>query len=177
MERLKRKIDQYLIDWKNDKEKMPLIVKGARQIGKTESIENFAANNYKNIIEINFILQKQYQRIFDDGYEVDTIIKNISLINPELEFIPHETLIFFDEIQACINAATSLKSFNKDKRFDVICSGSLMGINYNQIESNSVGNKIDYDMYSLDFEEFLWAKGYKQEQIEDMYRSMLNLKP
>ena len=177
MERLKRKIDKYLIEWKNSRDKMPLIVKGARQIGKTESIENFARNNYKNIVEINFILQKQYQKIFDDGYEVDTILKNISLINPELEFIPHETLIFFDEIQACINAATSLKSFNKDQRYDVICSGSLMGINYNEIESNSVGNKIDYDMYSLDFEEFLWAKGYKQEQIEDMYKNMLNLKP
>ncbi len=177
MERLKRKIDQYLIDWKNTKDKMPLIVKGARQIGKTDSIENFAKNNYKNVVEINFALQKQYQSIFDDGYEVDIILKNISLINPKFEFIPNETLIFFDEIQSCINSATSLKSFNKDGRFDVICSGSLMGINYNQIESNSVGNKIDYDMYSMDFEEFLWAKGYKEEQIENLFNHMKNLEP
>ena len=177
MERLTRKIDKYLIEWKNSKEKMPLIVKGARQIGKTESIENFAKNNYKNIVEINFALQKQYQDIFDDGYEVDTILKNISLRNPNYEFIPGETLIFFDELQACINCATSLKSFNKDGRFDVICSGSLMGINYNQIESNSVGNKIDYDMYSLDFEEFLWAKGYKEEQIEDLFNHMKKIEP
>ena len=96
MELLKRKIDQYLIDWKNNPDKMPLVVKGARQIGKTESIRNFARNNYKSVIEINFILQKQFKDIFDDGFEVDTIIKNISLRNPNLEFIPGETLIFFD---------------------------------------------------------------------------------
>ena len=177
MGRLKRKIDQYLIDWKNDKYKMPLIVKGARQIGKTDAIENFAKNNYKNIVEINFAIQKQYQDIFDDGYEVDTILKNISLKNPSFQFVPGETLIFFDELQACINCATSLKAFNQDGRFDVICSGSLMGINYEEIESNSVGNKIDYNMYSMDFEEFLWAKGYKNEQIEDLYRCMLDVKP
>lgn len=177
MNRLKRKIDQYLINWKNSKDRMPLIVKGARQIGKTEAIENFARNNYKSIVEINFALQKQYQDIFDDGYEIDTILKNISLRNPNFEFIPGETLIFFDELQACINCATSLKSFNKDGRFDVICSGSLMGINYNQIESNSVGNKIDYDMYSMDFEEFLWAKGYKEEQIENLFNHMKQLEP
>lgn len=177
MGRLKRKIDQYLIDWKNDKYKMPLIVKGARQIGKTDAIENFAKNNYKNIVEINFAIQKQYQDIFDDGYEVDTILKNISLKNPSFQFVPGETLIFFDELQACINCATSLKAFNQDGRFDVICSGSLMEINYKEIESNSVGNKIDYNMYSMDFEEFLWAKGYKNEQIEDLYRCMLDVKP
>lgn len=177
MSRLRRKIDQYLIEWKNDKHRMPLIVKGARQIGKTDAIENFAKNNYKNVVEINFALQKQYHDIFDDGYEVDNILKNISLKNPNFEFIPGETLIFFDELQACINCATSLKSFNKDGRFDVICSGSLMGINYREIESNSVGNKIDYNMYSMDFEEFLWAKGYKEEQIEDLYKCMLEMKP
>ena len=177
MERLRRKIDQYLIEWKNSENKMPLIIKGARQIGKTESIENFAKNNYKNIVEINFALDKQYLDIFDDGFSVDNILKNISFKNPNFNFVPGETLIFFDELQACINCATSLKAFNQDGRYDVICSGSLMGINYNEIESNSVGNKIDYNMYSLDFEEFLWAKGYKEEQIEDLYKCMLETKP
>ena len=177
MLRLKRKIDDYLIAWKNDKNKLPLIVKGARQVGKTDAIENFAKNNYDSVIEINFVLQKHYKAIFDDGFEVDTIIKNISLINPNFKFIPGKTLIFFDEIQDCINAATSLKSFNIDKRYDVICSGSLMGINYKEIESNSVGNKQDYEMYSMDFEEFLWAKGYKQEQIEELYVHMKNCEP
>ena len=177
MLRLKRKIDDFLIEWKNNKNKLPLIVKGARQIGKTDAIENFAKNNYESIIEINFALQKQYRSIFDDGFEVDTIIKNISLINPNFKFIAGKTLIFFDELQDCINAATSLKSFNIDKRYDVICSGSLMGINYNEIESNSVGNKEDYEMFSMDFEEFLWAKGYKKEQIDDLYIHMKNITP
>lgn len=176
MNRLKRKIDQYLIDWKNNPNKNPLIVKGARQIGKTESIENFAKNNYENIVEINFALDKQYLNIFDNGFDVDTIIKNISFINPNFKFIPGKTLIFFDELQACINCATSLKAFNIDGRFDVICSGSLMGINYKEIESNSVGNKMDYDMYSMDFEEFLWAKGYTNEQIEELYDCMKETK-
>lgn len=177
MELLKRKIDSYLLEWKNNPERKPLIVKGARQVGKTESIRNFAKNNYKSVIEINFVLQKQFKSIFEEGFEVDTIIKNISLINPNLKFIPGDTLIFFDELQDCINCATSLKSFNQDRRYDVICSGSLMGINYNEIESNSVGNKENYEMYSMDFEEFLWAKGYKEEQIENFYVHMKKLIP
>lgn len=94
MERLRRKIDQYLIEWKNSENKMPLIIKGARQIGKTESIENFAKNNYKNIVEINFALDKQYLDIFDNGFSVDNILKNISFKNPNFNFVPGETLIF-----------------------------------------------------------------------------------
>lgn len=177
MERLKRKVDKVLEDWKKSENRYPLIIKGARQIGKTEAIEHFAKNHYESIIEINFILQKQYKTIFNDGFDVDTIIKNISLINPEFRFIENETLFFFDEIQDCINCATSLKSFLIDGRYDVICSGSLMGINYQEIESNSVGYKQDYEMYSLDFEEFLWAKGYNDEQIESFYQKMLNVQP
>lgn len=177
MELLKRKIDEYLIQWKNNPDRMPLIVKGARQIGKTESIRKFARKNYKYVVEINFVLQKQFKGIFDDGFEVDAILKNITLINPELELVPNETLIFFDELQDCINCATSLKSFRQDGRYDVVCSGSMMGINYNEIESNSVGNKDDYEMYSMDFEEFLWAKGYKPEAIEDMFQHMITLTP
>ena len=172
MARLRRKIDDFLIEWKNDKNKLPLIIKGARQIGKTDAIENFIKNNYKNIVEINFALQPEYKVIFDNGFSVDTIISNISMINNDFVFEPNETVIFFDEMQDCINCATSLKSFNIDKRFDVICSGSMMGINYNEIESNSVGNKQDYVMHSMDFEEFLWAKGYKENQIEDLYTCM-----
>lgn len=174
---LKRKIDEYLVNWKNDEDRLPLIVKGARQIGKTKSIELFINSEYKNVIEINFVLNKEYKVIFDDGFDVDTIIKSISLINPDLTFPPYETVFFFDEIQDCINCATSLKSFKLDGRYDVICSGSLMGINYNEIESVSVGYKEDYEMYSLDFEEFLWAKGYNDRQIEELYEKMLNVIP
>lgn len=173
MERLTRKIDTFLSEWKESDERFPLIVKGARQIGKTEAIKHFAEKNYKSVIEINFVLQKQYKGIFDDGFEVNTILKNISFINPDFEFPVGDTLIFFDEIQDCINCATSLKSFKIDGRFDIICSGSLMGINYNEIESNSVGYKEDYEMYSLDFEEYLWAKGYKAEQLEELYQKLL----
>ena len=177
MVRLKRKIDKFLVEWKNDKNKLPLIVKGARQIGKTDAIENFAKLNYKNIVEINFALEPEYKTIFDNGFNVDIILKNISLINNNYKFIPNETLIFFDELQDCINCATSLKAFNIDGQYDVICSGSMMGINYSKIESNSVGNKQDYEMYSLDFEEFLWAKGYSDEQIDDLLDHMLKCEP
>lgn len=174
---LKRKIDAYLVDWKNNPDRKPLIIKGARQIGKTHSIEWFANNNYANVIQINFVEQKKYKAIFDDGFEVDTILKNISLLNPEFKFVPGETIFFFDELQACPNCATSLKFFKLDGRFDVICSGSLMGINYKEIESNSVGYKEDYEMHSMDFEEFLWAKGYNEGFIEDLYKHMLEVKP
>ena len=174
---LKRKIDSFLAEWKQKKDKKPLIVKGARQIGKTASIEHFAKNNYVHIVEINFALQPKFKRIFDDGFEVDIILKNISRIDPSLVFSPGETLLFFDELQDCPNCATSLKSFKLDGRYDVICSGSLMGLYYQQIESNSVGYKEDYEMYSLDFEEFLWASGYGDDFIDELYDSMINLQP
>ena len=174
---LRRKIDSYLLAWKSNPNRKPLIVKGARQIGKTRSIEWFARQNYKNVISINFVEQSKYRNIFDDGYEVNNILKNISLLNPDIIFIPGDTIFFFDEIQACPNCATALKFFKLDGRFDVICSGSLMGINYREIESNSVGYKKDYEMYSMDFEEFLWAKGYDDKVIEDLYQHMLEVKP
>ena len=174
---LRRKIDSYLLAWKSNPNRKPLIVKGARQIGKTRSIEWFARQNYKNVISINFVEQSKYRNIFDDGYEVNNILKNISLLNPDIIFIPGDTIFFFDEIQACPNCATALKFFKLDGRFDIICSGSLMGINYREIESNSVGYKEDYEMYSMDFEEFLWAKGYDDKVIEDLYQHMLEVKP
>lgn len=174
---LKRKIDKYLTDWKNRPDRKPLIIKGARQIGKTRSVEWFAGQNYASVIEINFIEQKKYRELFNDGFEVDAILKNISLLNPELKFIPGNTIFFFDELQACPNCATSLKFFKLDGRFDVICSGSLMGISYNEIESNSVGYKEDYEMHSMDFEEFLWAMGYNDEFTADLLSHMLDVRP
>ncbi|MBQ7897355.1 MAG: ATP-binding protein [Clostridia bacterium] len=174
---LKRKIDTYLSEWKHSESKKPLIVKGPRQIGKTESIKKFAKENYTSVIEINFVTSEKYKHITAEGYSADAIIKNISLIDPSYKFIPGETLIFFDEIQEYPEIATSLKFFSIDGRFDVICSGSLLGINYKRIESNSVGYKIDYNMYSLDFEEFLWAKGYTSDVVEDIFTHMKELKP
>lgn len=177
MDYLKRKIDMFLDEWLISDKKKPLIIKGARQIGKTKTIEEFAKRNNLSLVEINFVLNPEFRDIFDDGYKVDKILENISFKDPSLEFIPGKTLIFFDEIQKCINAATSLKSFKIDGRFDVICSGSLMGLSYKEIESVSTGHKIDYTMYSMDFEEFLWALGYKEEQIESLYECMKNLSP
>ena len=98
MDRLRRKIDQYLVEWKNSNNKMPLIVKGARQIGKTNAIENFGRNNYKTFIEINFALQPQFKTIFDDGFVVDNIIKNITLKMPEIEISEKNTMMLFAQV-------------------------------------------------------------------------------
>lgn len=174
---LKRKIEKVLQEWKNRTDRKPLIVRGARQIGKTESIRMFGRQNYGNVVEINFALQKKFRSIFDDGYDVESITKNITFIDPSLQFVPGKTLIFFDELQDLPECATSLKSFCMDGRYDVICSGSMMGISYNRIESNSVGYKEDFEMQSMDFEEFLWARGYSDNQIDDIFRHMIEITP
>lgn len=174
---LRRKIDAYLNEWKTDSEKKPLIVKGPRQIGKTESIRQFAAKNYENVIEINFVEEPKYKMIIADGYKAADVIKNISRIDPSKHFVSGKTLIFFDELQEFPEIATALKFFHIDGRFDVICSGSLLGIHYKKIESNSVGYKTDYEMYSLDFEEFLWAKGYDDAFVTDILRHMKSMTP
>lgn len=174
---LRRKIDDFLNEWKSDPQRLPLVVKGARQIGKTASLTAFARSNYSNFVYVNFALEPKYASIFSDGYSVDDILRNMSFIDPAKKFIPGQTLIFFDELQACPDCATSLKSFKIDGRYDVVCSGSLMGINYQQIESNSVGYKVDYEMHSMDFEEFLWAKGYSDGQINVLLDKMRDLSP
>ena len=172
-----RKIDKFLDDWKSEHDRKPLIVKGSRQVGKTESIRHFAAANYDSFIEINFVEEPKYTMITSDGYKTNDIIKNISLIDPSKKFIEGKTIIFFDEIQSFPDIATSLKFFKQDGRFDVICSGSMLGINYRKIESNSVGYKKDYTMRSLDFEEFLWAKGYDDSFRENFFSHMIEQKP
>ena len=119
---LKRKIDEYLLEWKKNEERLPLIIKGARQIGKTESINHFAEQNYSNIVSINFVLEPKYKTILSDGYAVEDIIKNISMIDTSKKFIAGDTVIIFDELQEFPDIATALKSFRIDGRFDVICS-------------------------------------------------------
>ena len=174
---LPRKIDLFLQQWKSDNNKKPLIVKGPRQVGKTESIKRFAEKNYESVVEINFVEEPKYKTITSDGYKADDIIRLISLLDPSKRFIPGKTLIFFDELQEFPEISTSLKFFKTDGRFDVICSGSMLGINYNRIESNSVGYKKDYEMYSLDFEEFLTAKGYNDGVVLSMLEHMVQMKP
>lgn len=174
---LKRKIDAFLAEWKANPDRKPLIVKGPRQVGKTESIKRFGDINYRSTITINFVEEPKYKMITADGYKAENIIKNISRMDPSKRFIEGETLIFFDELQEFPEIAAALKFFKIDGRFDVICSGSMPGINYRRIESNSVGYKSDYEMFSLDFEEFLWAKGYDESFVEDMLEHMRNLAP
>lgn len=175
---LKRKIDDFLLKWKEDENRKPLIVKGCRQIGKTESIRHFAKNaGYDSFIEINFVKDEKYKKITADGYSASAIVKAISLLDPSKKFINGKTLIFFDEISEFPDIATSLKFFKEDGRFDVICSGSMLGVNYKEIESNSVGYKTDYEMFSMDFEEFLWAKGYNNDTVEDILSHMKTFTP
>lgn len=173
---LKRKIDLFLNEWLNNKNRLPLIVKGARQIGKTTSIMEFANKNYESVVNINFINNKEYKNAFESN-DVNNIISYLSILNPNFKFIPHKTLIFIDEVQEYPNACSSLKFFKLDGRYDVICSGSLLGIHYNRIHSISVGFKEDYTMHSLDFEEFLWAKGYDENQINFIFSFLKDLKP
>ncbi len=174
---LKRKIDQYLIDWKMNPTRKPLIIKGARQVGKTKSIQNFALHHYENVIEINFAEDPIYKQIVENGYSAEAILKNISRLNPDARFVEGKTLLLFDEIQEFPDIATCLKFFSLDGRYDVICSGSLLGVHYREISSISVGYKTEIEMRSLDFEEFLWAFGYDDSIKEDILSNMLSFTP
>lgn len=177
MRYLKRKIDLFLDSWRRDSDRKPLIVKGPRQVGKTESIRHFAQANYASVIEINFVEEPKYKAIIEDGYAAADIVRNISFIDPGKKFIDGKTLLFFDELQEFPEIATALKFLKQDGRFDVICSGSLLGISYRRIESNSVGYKTDYEMRSLDFEEFLWAKGYDDSLTDSVFSCLVEARP
>ena len=174
---LRRKIDSYLTTWKEDIKRKPLIVKGCRQIGKTESIRHFASQHYDRLIEINFILEPKYKAIASDGYTAGDIIRNITLIDPSKRIIPGKTLIFFDELQEFPEISTSFKSFASCRDVDVIASGSMLGISYQRVESISVGYKTDYQMRSMDFEEFLWANGYGEDLSEALLSHMVGSIP
>lgn len=169
-------MDLFLSEWKANPQRLPLIVKGARQIGKTKTILHFAHQNYDNIVYINFVTDEKFKAVTKDGYEPQNIIKNISLIDSSKKFVAGKTVIVFDELQEYPEIATSLKFFKIQGAYDVICSGSLLGISYKRIQSNSVGYKTDYEMSSLDFEEFLWAKGYK-DNADEMLQKMKGCVP
>ncbi|MDR0823149.1 MAG: AAA family ATPase [Endomicrobium sp.] len=173
---LKRKISNALLQWKDSANKMALLVKGARQVGKTFIIDQFAKANYKHYIYINFEENPSYKMIFDDDLNVDTLIKQISLRIPNAQIVPQETLIFLDEIQSCPKARTALKFFTIDKRFDIISSGSLLGINYKEVSSFPVGYVEHLEMHSMDFEEFLWANGISENSISDIKEYFLQKK-
>ena len=174
---LRRKFDDWLGLWKKDPNRKPLLVKGARQVGKTESIRHFANANYENVIEVNFVFQPEFKQITADGYKAENVIKRMSALNPLLRFIPGKTLLFFDEIQEFPDIATSFKDFKADERYDVISSGSMLGVHYKQIASIPVGFKTDYNLASLDFEEFLWACGYEANFIDGVFAHVVERKP
>lgn len=162
---LRRKFYTRLLEWKNKKEPTCLLVKGARQIGKTFIIDLFGRENYKSYIYINFIESPQTKDIFNGELSADEIYKRLTLVMPKVTYIENDTLIFLDEIQECPNARTALKFLALDKRFDVVASGSLLGISYKEVTSIPVGYEEPVEMYSLDFEEYLWAMGYDEEKI------------
>ena len=165
---LKRKIEAKLIEWKNNKNKVCLMIKGARQVGKTFIVNKFAKENYKYYTYINFIENPEYSSIFEGNLNVDNLIKQISIRVENAQLEPYKTLIFLDEIQMCPKARTALKFFSIDKRFDVIASGSLLGINYKEVPSFPVGYIEHLEMFSLDFEEFLWANNISEKSISDL---------
>lgn len=175
----KRKITSILKDWKNNPDKNPIIVKGCRQCGKTFSVKDFAYKNYKNVIYMDFHEQQGLRELFADSLTVDYLTMAISAAMPDAVFAPHETCIIFDEIQECPRARTSLKYFKLDGRYDVICTGSLLGVNgYNSLmESIPVGYETVIDMYPMDFEEWLWANGIKQSVFDFLKKSLVDETP
>lgn len=166
---LKRKIYQKLIEWKNSHHNDCLMIKGARQVGKTYIVREFGNKEYKSFIEINFIKNPELKQIFTGTLDASAIYKRMTAMIEGINLIKGETLIFLDEIQACGNARTAIKFLAEDARFDVISSGSLLGLSYgedgdeNTEEPDSLptGYETFLTMYSLDFEEFLWAEGYE----------------
>ena len=174
---LKRKIDVFLENWKAKDTRKPLILRGARQIGKTAAIRHFAERHYDHVVEINFVDRPVFKTITAEGYTPAAIIAAISRIDNSFVFKPGKTLLFFDEIQEHPDITTSLKFFCQDGRFDVICSGSLLGLHYRQISSNSVGYREDCEMHSIDFGEFLTAKGYPETLAGEMLSHLADSAP
>ena len=165
---LQRKVHNKLLEWKNKQKKMALLVNGARQIGKTFSIMQFVKEQYPYSVYINFDENPAYKAIFEGDLDIDSLIRQMTLRVPKAEMIPDKTVIFLDEIQNCPQAQTALKFITQDRRFDCIATGSLLGIKNKKIPSYPVGYVEHLDMYSLDFEEFLWAKGVSPQSVIDI---------
>jgi len=170
----KRKFFDTLVDWKNTKGNECLLVKGARQVGKTFIIREFGRLNYKNVVELNFFANTEHSRFFSGNLDAKTIYSKLSLAFGGIEF-DRNTLLFLDEIQMCGPARTALKFLAEDSRCDVIASGSMLGIAYKDIASIPVGYERQIEMFAMDFEEFLWAKGLTDANI-DVYKTYFNNK-
>ena len=175
----KRKINDELIKWKNSDNKKALVIKGLRQVGKTFSVLNFAKENYENVVYVNFKDNESAKKIFDGDLIVDRMTIDLSALLPNIRFVPNKTIIIFDEVQECANARASLKPFVLDGRYDVVATGSLLGIKgYNLKRGKGVPTgyeKIIY-MEPMDFEEFLWAKGIDirvLDVLKDSYNKLM----
>ena len=177
---LKRKVYNQLLEWKNSRDKKCLMIKGARQVGKTYIVREFGLKEYESFVEINFIKNPALKEIFAGDLNAETIYKKMTINIKNINLVPGKTLLFLDEIQACGRARTAIKFLTEDGRYDVITSGSLLGLTYSEDADENVeepdsvptGYEDFITMYSLDFEEFLWANGYTQDQIEalrDLY--------
>lgn len=175
---LKRKCYQELLDWKKKRRetnsKEVLLITGARQVGKSYLVEAFGKNEYKSFIRINFIENPEFKKAFMGSKNPSDIYNRLSIYMPNFKLIEKDTLFFFDEIQNCGDARTALKFLASDSNYDFIASGSLLGLEYGEDadtnveipDSIPVGYESYLTMYSLDFEEYLWARGYEDEQIK-----------
>ena len=173
---LKRKIVNELETWASGAHKKALLLKGARQVGKTTSVREFAKQHYSHFVEINFEKYPTARQAFDGNLDATTIISRLSIMGFG-PFVESKTLVFFDEIQTCPNARTAIKFLVEDGRFDYIESGSLLGLNYADVSSYPVGFEYSVNMYPLDFEEFLWAKGVSKEVIEPLKAAIHEKQP
>lgn len=171
----KRKIDEVLLEWKQSTDKKPIVIKGCRQCGKTSSVLAFAKKHYPHVIYLDFHEHREYKAFFAGALDVDTLVFNISLNLPNSRFVEGKTVLIFDEVQDCPNARSSLKFFKLDGRYDVICTGSLLGVNgyktaqeqkEEQEASIPVGFEEIIEMYPMDFEEWLWANGIQQQHLD-----------
>ena len=163
---MKRKLFANLINWKNSVNKKPLIIYGARQVGKSYLVQKFARDNYEYLYEINFEFETDAKKLFDGNLTIGNLLLQLTAYKIDIPVIPGKTLLFFDEVQKCPQVLTALKSFAIDGRFDVIASGSMLGIALDNVSSYPVGYVDTLNMKPMDFEEFLWAKGYSEELIE-----------
>ena len=179
---LQRKIERTLIKWKNTPNHKPLIIKGCRQCGKTFSVNAFAKEYYTHVVYLNFFEHPDYKLAFEGSKQIDSIVMNLTALLPNSRFVSGQTCIILDEIQECSAARTALKFFKIDGRYDVIATGSLLGVcgykgdetDYNSIP---VGYEQHIEMFPLDFEEFLWANGINQEIIGLLTKSLQERTP
>lgn len=174
---MRRKVSDQLKEWKSRKDRRSLLLRGARQVGKTYSLVEFASREYRHHILLDFVKDPKLKDIFQSGLDVDSIILRISARYPDEDIVPYETALIFDEVQECPAAYASLKSFSDDPRYDVLASGSLLGLKLNDLPDVPVGHLKRIDMHPMDFEEFLWAIGLKDAVIGEIRSCIKDRRP